>query len=126
MCPHATTTTVAFLYGEGGDAHAAHVAACPDCAAVVEEHAAVAVALAPKLAALRVAPARRRSWVPAAAVALAASALLVAGVAAWRSWPAPAPAPVLAELPSVPVDDGVDRKLDDLDQDVTSLELEML
>ena len=40
-CPEATTTTIAWLYGEADDEHALHVASCPECAAVVEAHGAL-------------------------------------------------------------------------------------
>lgn len=77
-CPHAETTTVAWLYGEGSDEHALHAATCPDCQAVVALHEEVAHATA----APRRAPAgrsvgapRRRAWI-GLSVALAAAAVL--------------------------------------------------
>ena len=41
-CPDAETTTMLWVYGEGPEDHASHVAGCADCRSVVAEHEAVA------------------------------------------------------------------------------------
>lgn len=48
-CPHAEATTLAWLYGEGPDEHAEHVAHCADCTHVVEMHSEVLAAVGPIL-----------------------------------------------------------------------------
>ena len=40
-CPHAETTTLLWIYGEGPEGHEAHVANCPDCQAVLKAHETV-------------------------------------------------------------------------------------
>ena len=120
-CPHASTTTVAFLYGEAPDAHALHVASCAECAAVLDDHEAVAVVLGPTLSAVRPRTRAARRF-PLAAVgagvllAMAATALL-----AVRSWTPSAPDPV-----APPPDDGFDVAIDALDLELAELELELL
>ena len=37
-CPHAETTTLLWIYGEGPEGHEAHVANCADCQAVLAMH----------------------------------------------------------------------------------------
>ena len=44
-CPHAETTTLLWLYGEGDESHALHVSACAECQAVLEMHEMVQGAL---------------------------------------------------------------------------------
>jgi len=41
VCPHAETTTLLWLYGDGEDGHADHVAQCASCSSVVEMHSEV-------------------------------------------------------------------------------------
>lgn len=119
-CPHETTTTVAFLYGEAPDAHALHVAGCAPCTAVVAEHEQVANVLGPALSALRApgmprASRSRAPWITGAVLALAAAVLVL-----FRTVTVPAPVPP----PFAP--DGFDVAIDALDLELTSLELELL
>ena len=119
-CEHASETTLLWLYGEADDAHALHVAGCPDCQEVLREHEAVASALGPALAATASAPpasSRSRVWV-GVLVALAA------GLLVWLAVPEP-PEPVVVAAPSA---DPLDVALDDLDLELDRLssELEML
>ena len=46
-CPHAQTTTVAWLYGEGTEAHAEHVAGCAACTETLQSHEIVLGAMVP-------------------------------------------------------------------------------
>lgn len=45
-CPHADSTTIAWIYGEGPEDHALHVSGCAACSAVLEEHERVVTAVA--------------------------------------------------------------------------------
>lgn len=122
-CPHAATTTVAFLYGEAPDAHALHVASCAECEGVVTEHEQVATALAPTLGAIRstgVAPSPRRFG----AVGVVAGGVLLAMAATVLLMLRIEPPPV--EAPAAGVPDGFDVAIDELDLELTSLELELL
>jgi hypothetical protein len=108
-CPHATTTTIAWLYGEADEGHALHVAGCPECAAVAEAHEVVLAQVMPVMpralpaSVVGAAPRRRRSsrvWLMGV-LAVAAAVLLVVGVVAPpSSTPAPEtvtdPGPVAA------------------------------
>ncbi len=128
-CPHAETTTVAWCYGEADDGHAAHIASCEPCQAVVADHELVTGAVAPLVPALvEAAPAPSRRWLAPTAigigVALAAAALLAIGVAQRTPSPTPyvEPAPVpVATAPEPLPDDRVDARIDAL-----LLELEAL
>ena len=78
-CPHAETTTIAWLYGDAHDSHALHVASCRDCSDVLDVHERVGRTTS------RVAPLILRPAAPhrtdrrfaAAAVALAIAAFVV-------------------------------------------------
>jgi len=135
-CPHAETTTVAWCYGEADDAHAAHIASCEPCQAVVADHELVTGAVAPLAPALvgagpppvgAASAPPRRLLAPTAigiGVALAAAALLAIGVAQRTPSPTPyvEPAPVpVATAPEPLPDDHVDARIDAL-----LLELEAL
>ncbi|MEQ1508035.1 MAG: hypothetical protein ABMB14_37750 [Myxococcota bacterium] len=129
-CSHATTTTVAWLYGEAPDAHALHVAGCPDCAAVADDHAGVVGALGPALGALRdaaEAPARepvpRRSRWAIAGFGLAVAAAAALAVST-RAIPPTVPSGATA-APTIAAIDTFDAALDDLDLDVATLEQEL-
>jgi hypothetical protein len=106
-CPHHETTLL-WLYGEADPAHAAHVAACPDCADVAAMHADVAVivqAVAPALI-----PRRTRPRWPAVAAAAAAAAVAA-------GWLLASPAPVVFE-------DDLDVRLDLIQARVDELALD--
>lgn len=79
-CPHATTTTLLWLYGEADEAHADHVAGCPECRAVAADQADVASAMVgiTHLDLRDVTPRPQRRWISGVgvAVALAAAAAL--------------------------------------------------
>ena len=92
-CPHATTDTLLWLYGEGDEAHVHHVASCEECQAVVAEHEAVAGLVGPIAADLagpeatpaEPTPANRVPWQwMAVAAAVAASILMT-----WQFAPGP-------------------------------------
>lgn len=133
-CEHAQTTTLLWLYGEASDAHAAHVAGCAECSAVLAEHEALASALGPALAAISAQPdvvpaptrPRRRRRTLATALAVAAAA---AGVGAFVGvgqpvgpLDSPGGQPVAAVEPGwVPAPgepDPFDAALDDLDREL--------
>jgi hypothetical protein len=44
-CPHAETTTLLWIYGEGDESHALHVSMCAECQGVLETHERVQGAL---------------------------------------------------------------------------------
>ena len=109
-CPHAETTTVAWLHGDAHEHHALHVASCADCAAVLDLHERVGRTTARVVQLLHRPEGPRRSvvWVPAFAVAaIAAGALL-----AFALSPAP---------PVVPVSAAVDSFSDPLDAEIADL-----
>lgn len=128
-CPHADTTTLRWLYGELDDeAHAAHVAGCPDCQAACDAHLDVLGALpdAPRSAAT--APARDNPWRIAGPLLAAAAALFV--VLLPSSTPeAPPPEAVAFADPSLSlsllVDDPLDDRLDALDAELLALRLDL-
>ncbi len=77
-CPE-NPVTLLWLYGEGPDEHAAHVAECAHCASVVEAHEEVMAVVVPVLSgavAQDRSPARRRWPVFGALVLLAAGLAL--------------------------------------------------
>ncbi|MEN0066610.1 MAG: hypothetical protein AAGA48_31040 [Myxococcota bacterium] len=130
-CPHATTTTLLWLYGEADASHDAHVASCAECQAVAADHADVMSAMAevshldlcedPPAAPRPV----NRGWsvraVSLTAVALAAAA----GVLLMNRGPAPEPGADLAtqELSALALgDDLLDERFDDLVGEVGELE----
>ncbi len=139
-CPHATTTTIAWMYGEGPESHDLHVAECDDCAAVLDEHVDVLSAVGDDLPALRQHGAVDQEFTRPSPVRWVASAALLtaaAAVALFAVWPtqqvtpAPAASPVpLAELASAPLpealfEDDLDRRIDDLDADLDYLSLNL-
>lgn len=114
MCPHANTTTIAFLYGEAPLAHAAHVAGCADCSAVAESHEQVVAALGPALAAVRPrlqAPRspHRQLGRPRTLAALAAAAATVAVVC------------TTARGPTRPLAEDPDASLDVVELEIAAL-----
>lgn len=122
-CPHSTSTTLLWLYGEADEAHAAHVASCLACAVVAQEHEGVLGALGPTVAALRVPPPpRRRPWWGIAA----ATALIAAVVVALTLRPAD-PAP--AEDPTAPIGllapDELDLRIDAVQGELAELSLDL-
>lgn len=127
-CPHSRTTTVVWLYGEGDEAHASHVARCAECAAIADSHLDVLGAVSPVLPALRGAPPsaalaeRRRYGVALAALGLA----LVAATAAFVLRPLAAP---LAREPvatmALLAPDDLDARLDDIHDDVVAAALDV-
>ncbi len=113
-CPHAETTTIAWMYGDAHDSHALHVASCVDCTAVLDLHERVGRTTARVAPLLRrpVEVRRPRGLVVAGVVALAAAVLLAV---AFGTSPAPTP-PATASLasPTDPFADPLDAELDDL------------
>ena len=143
-CPQ-TEATLAWLYGEGDEAHLAHVGGCAGCQALVAEHEEVLHAAMPAVAGVdrgpwtvdrepgpgsvhAPMPANRPLWVfLGPAVALAAAAVLLLRLLA-PSGPAPAPGAEVAVLPAPPVPVAsidlafdLDRGLDDLDAELDDL-----
>jgi hypothetical protein len=129
-CPHATTTTLLWLYGEAPEDHLHHVAACPACAAVVAEHEAVLAAAVPAareaVPANQPAPTGRRWGAAAWGGAAALGALAVAAVAlvvmaprtvSDRGEDTAAHVDVARTAPSwaAPADDALESLHDDLD-----------
>lgn len=111
-CPHASTTTLRWLYGDlDDDGHTAHIAGCADCQAACEAHLDVLGAM-PAAPVTR--PAPRRRLLPAA-IALAAAA-----VALFALWPAPPPVPA-----DTPPQASIDARLDAIDDALVSLQLEL-
>ncbi len=88
-CPHAQTTTLQWIWGEGPEDHLRHLASCAECQQVLEDHERVLAAVAgvseledsgvagPTLGAARRVGPQRRAVLIASAVALAAAVLLV-------------------------------------------------
>jgi hypothetical protein len=118
-CPHADTTTVAWLAGDADDAHVHHVAACAECQAVLVAHEQVGRAMRNLPRRVRVA----RSPVPPVWLFVP----LVAAAAALLLWARLGAEPVdtgqmTAEvaLPA-PVHVDVDGALDELDADLDAL-----
>ncbi|MEO0601256.1 MAG: hypothetical protein AAF211_07460 [Myxococcota bacterium] len=130
-CPHATTTTLLWLYGEADDAHADHVAGCAECQAVAADHADVMSAMADvshldlapeaELAPLR--PANRGVWVGfGMGVALAAAVALIV-LRAGPSTPEVASdeLPVDLSVFAALEDDPLDEQFDVLSQELGDL-----
>ena len=116
-CPHAQTTTVAWLYGEAPDEHAAHVAGCPACAETLESHELVLGALAP-LAVQPSVPVPMSRRVAPWLVALAA-----AGVG-WLMWGAGSHAPQAEDGVWMRVADApLAISATDIDQEIDALSL---
>ena len=134
--------TLSWLYGEGPESHATHVASCASCTAVVAEHEAVASSLGAALGAVAAAPIsvargpRVLPWV-GGGLAIAAGLWLVARLVL-------GPSPVVADatdgvvvadtdVATHPGDamaasssDAFDLAIDHLDLEVATLELELL
>jgi hypothetical protein len=152
MSCHHTEATLLWMYGEGDEAHATHVATCAECQAVVQEHEQVASALGPTLGALATpapprvpvaanTPGPRRWFVGVSGMALVAVAVVAVWIGTGPRLPlsatGPTPEPValggvdtaLAQATlGVPSDDRLDVQLDtlELELDALSLDLEML
>lgn len=119
-CPHATTTTLLWVYGEGPASHLHHVVGCPECQAVLD----AASEVAPVSALLPAAPSRRRRWpVFAAGLAFAAAAVLMLA-AVEQNAPEPSRPADLDDGAAAltPFDSGLDGRLDDLDLALDQLE----
>lgn len=119
-CPHATTTTVLWAWGEGPEEHLHHVVGCPDCQAVLEDASEVA----PWIGELPAAPRRRWPLVLAGVIALAASVLAFLAVEAPVAPVEPvaaAPIPVLFEGDLDAELDRLDLALDALEHDLSTL-----
>lgn len=134
-CPHAQSTTVAWLYGEGPEAHGAHVASCADCTDVLVEHESVLAAVAPVARQLSAepprAPARRSVLGWSAALGLLAAAALLFVLP--RQAPTDAPEAVAVALDTDAVarhspdllTDALDSDLDALGAEVVLLSLDL-
>lgn len=121
-CPHAETT-LAWLYGEGDDDHAEHVAGCDACNDLIALHAEVAVAVAPIAPALaQETVERRRPTGRRAALALAASALLALG---WWAGSPPADAPARVGGTEEPAHTATDRAAAEALAQAATLDLEL-
>ncbi|MCB9682694.1 MAG: hypothetical protein H6733_14610 [Alphaproteobacteria bacterium] len=144
-CPHAHTTTVAWLYGESpddGHDHALHVATCADCQATAALHADLIATTAPVLPAVRTTtgPSAARvarhvgARVLVASVLAVAAALAVvlggtpgAGSPATTSAPvaqAPHGAPARGAAVDLTTPDDLDLRLDALQGEVAALSLD--
>jgi hypothetical protein len=83
-CEHANSTTLQWLYDDGPEEHAMHIATCAECSTVVEEHADVAAAVGPVASAIATSPrrakpkAKRRPMRWAGAAVLLAATVLIA------------------------------------------------
>lgn len=139
-CEHAETTTVLWLYGEGSEGHAAHVATCQACTEVLHAHSDVICAVGDALPALRDAtqPAsvtvRPSSGWRFAPLLLAAAALLVVLVQHPPESTVLLPTPVLAPVAAVQstpshIDaawsDDLDLRLEAVSTDVDFLSLNL-
>ena len=129
-----TDTTLAWLYGEGDEAHLSHVGSCPTCQALVEDHEAVLAAVAPALPHVQQAPPSQATPEPAgrtglvwalALVPLAAAALVFAMLPGAPPVSPPSPDSVLpVPVASLDLDSefgDLDRGLDDLDSELDDL-----
>lgn len=120
-CPHSETRTLLWLYGEGDDAHAAHIASCEACQEVVALHEGVVSATAPIAPALRRTPPKR--WTRPAvygSLLLAAAALFVTVVGAQvgqSTLPTETAVAQTGASPTVALsfDDVLDEDLDEID-----------
>ncbi len=128
-CPHAQTTTVAWLYGEAPDEHATHVAACPACAQTLESHELVLGALAPLAVQHSVSPSVSRRvapWMVALAAAGVGWMMWGAGSQALQAedaaWTRVADAP--SAISTTDIDQEIDAlslAIDDLSEDFSTL-----
>lgn len=129
-CPHATTTTLQWLYGEGDEAHAEHVASCAECQVVVAEHADVMSALEgvshldlEPSADAPVRPANRPMW-RAVAMAVAAGLLAAAVLFVVPMRPS-SPDPVDLTMFDAPLDDPLEERFDALAWELGDLEADV-
>jgi hypothetical protein len=128
-CPHAHTTTVAWLYGEAPDEHAMHVAACPACTQTLQSHELVLGALAPVAVQHPVSrPVSRRvaPWLVALAAAGVGWMMWGAGSQGLQAedaaWPRVADAP--SAISTTDIDQEIDAlslAIDDLSEDFSTL-----
>lgn len=120
-CEHAQSTTLSWLYGElDDDAHAAHVAVCEDCQAVLADHELVAAAM--PVAAPSIPEPANKPW----RWALLAAAAAAAVAAGWWLAPRPAAPDDTAVAVAPALDDqlfaaDIDSELDALDADLERL-----
>lgn len=126
-CPHATTTTMLWLYGEGEESHAEHVAGCEACQEVAREHADVMSAMSGvSHLDLQVTQASSRPANRVWPIGIGGAAVLAAA-AALATITAPDPAPEVVAEVGEPVDLSVFAALDDdpLDDRFDALTLEL-
>jgi len=135
-CPHATTTTLLWLYDNEPVNHDVHVGSCHDCQAVVAEHGDLMATLGPVLPAL-VVPAPRAnqrvryaSWggTTLALVALAAAWLLAvpSSLEVRDTGLSPDATSPTAFATDLWADDGFESDLDALDQELRDLSMDLL
>lgn len=131
-CPHATTTTLLWLYGEADESHAEHVAGCAVCRAVVAEHADVMSAMA-EVSHLDLRPSNEASTLPRPAHRpmwhLALGAVVggaMAAAVALTVRPAPTEQPPV-ERPTIVLggDDGLDDRFDALAWELGDLQADV-
>lgn len=129
-CPHASTTTLAWCYGEAEEGHAVHVATCAECQSVVDETELVLGSVGPLAPALVASPdleTRRRSrprWT-AAVVAACVLAAAVALVVRFGTAPGPAEVPT-PDTDALAVVVELDQDFVDVRIDALELELDAL
>jgi hypothetical protein len=132
-CPHETTTTLSWLYGDGPEEHIHHIAACPVCTAVVDEHAEVLTHVsrhAPSCLQTKQpsAPPPRVRWTTRVGVVATVGMALAA---AWLFAVKAPPAPSALEAPTAVYefasfdDDTIDQGLDDLEEEISLLREEL-
>ena len=122
-------STLLWIYGEGDDDHAEHLATCAGCQALLAEHADVAAMVAPIASALRARPAAlqqppRRSWPRggiAGAALLAAAALLAVVSVPQSISEAEDTAAASATMAAAPFADELDAELEELDDELDAL-----
>ena len=118
-CPHAQTTTLSWLYGDGPEEHLHHVAACAHCQTVAAEHADALGQLVEPAAAPR-----RRGW--AAPLLLGGSLLAAAAALLFVANPPPQlDGAVALQDSGVPVRHAMASLKDDLDRDPDSLDAQL-
>ncbi len=127
-CPHATTTTLLWLYGESEESHAEHVAGCAVCQAVAAEHADVMSAMAglshldlSDEVAARTGPrpvnrTRSARWVVGVTLAAAVGLWLLR-----TPEPEPADVPIDLAVFAALEDDPLEERFDDLAQELGDL-----
>ena len=143
-CPHASTTTLLWLYEHQDPQHLEHIAACPECQIVVSEHADLMAAIAPAIPNLnpgqtRIEPDANRTPTGRAPYATwGAIGLAVAAAAAlWLiAMPPTVPTPdtgmtqEISTQTAMAIDEwmeaNVDEDLDTLDDELNNLSIELL